>query len=114
MRISLFLQVYRLRLLGDYHHSTRIAFVEFVMVFVSSSISCICIFCFLHISMCFSFYLVVPAREYVRIVIHEAKLNCPVSYYELLYFNSLNVLSDVLKICTPPLRVSFISPDKYD
>lgn len=26
------LQVYRLRLLGDYHHSTRIAFVEFVMV----------------------------------------------------------------------------------
>ena len=25
-------QVYRLRLLGDYHHSTRIAFVEFVMV----------------------------------------------------------------------------------
>ncbi|RRT74195.1 hypothetical protein B296_00013639 [Ensete ventricosum] len=25
------LQVYRLRLLGDYHHSTRIAFVEFVM-----------------------------------------------------------------------------------
>ncbi|CAI0441837.1 unnamed protein product [Linum tenue] len=26
-------QVYRLRLLGDYHHSTRIAFVEFVQVF---------------------------------------------------------------------------------
>lgn len=26
------MQVYRLRLLGDYHHSTRIAFVEFVMV----------------------------------------------------------------------------------
>ncbi len=25
-------QVARLRLLGDYHHSTRIAFVEFVMV----------------------------------------------------------------------------------
>ncbi|KAL5202539.1 hypothetical protein ABZP36_013491 [Zizania latifolia] len=25
-------EVYRLRLLGDYHHSTRIAFVEFVMV----------------------------------------------------------------------------------
>ncbi|KAL8265658.1 hypothetical protein R6Q59_003002 [Mikania micrantha] len=24
-------RVYRLRLLGDYHHSTRIAFVEFVM-----------------------------------------------------------------------------------
>ncbi|XP_062092051.1 uncharacterized protein LOC133797930 isoform X2 [Humulus lupulus] len=24
-------EVYRLRLLGDYHHSTRIAFVEFVM-----------------------------------------------------------------------------------
>ncbi|CAI0441838.1 unnamed protein product [Linum tenue] len=26
-------EVYRLRLLGDYHHSTRIAFVEFVQVF---------------------------------------------------------------------------------
>jgi len=25
-------EVFRLRLLGDYHHSTRIAFVEFVMV----------------------------------------------------------------------------------
>nr|GMD10399.1 Polyadenylate-binding protein-interacting protein 11 [Ipomoea batatas] len=25
-------EVYRLRLLGDYHHSTRIAFVEFTMV----------------------------------------------------------------------------------
>jgi hypothetical protein len=25
-------KVARLRLLGDYHHSTRIAFVEFVMV----------------------------------------------------------------------------------
>lgn len=37
MRISILLQVYRLRLLGDYHHSTRIAFVEFVMVFISSS-----------------------------------------------------------------------------
>ncbi|KNA03187.1 hypothetical protein SOVF_211590, partial [Spinacia oleracea] len=24
-------EVYRMRLLGDYHHSTRIAFVEFVM-----------------------------------------------------------------------------------
>jgi hypothetical protein len=30
-------QVARLRLLGDYHHSTRIAFVEFVMVGVLSS-----------------------------------------------------------------------------
>uniref|UniRef100_A0A2P2LYP8 Uncharacterized protein MANES_01G055500 n=1 Tax=Rhizophora mucronata TaxID=61149 RepID=A0A2P2LYP8_RHIMU len=28
-------EVYRLRLLGDYHHSTRIAFVEFVMVIAS-------------------------------------------------------------------------------
>lgn len=28
----LMLKVYRLRLLGDYHHSTRIAFVEFVLV----------------------------------------------------------------------------------
>ena len=26
------MQVARLRLLGDYHHSTRSAFVEFVMV----------------------------------------------------------------------------------
>jgi hypothetical protein len=26
------LQVFQLRLLGDFHHSTRIAFVEFVMV----------------------------------------------------------------------------------
>ncbi|KAL6536586.1 poly(A) polymerase Cid12 [Orobanche gracilis] len=25
-------EVYRLRLFGDYHHSTRIAFVEFSMV----------------------------------------------------------------------------------
>jgi len=25
-------EVYRLRLLGDYHHPTRIGFVEFVMV----------------------------------------------------------------------------------
>ncbi len=31
------MQVARLRLLGDYHHSTRIAFVEFVMVGVLSS-----------------------------------------------------------------------------
>lgn len=31
-RMHLLTQVYRLRLLGDYHHSTRIAFVEFVMV----------------------------------------------------------------------------------
>jgi hypothetical protein len=30
--LQLLLQVFRLRLLGDYHHSTRIAFVEFVMV----------------------------------------------------------------------------------
>ncbi|RLM61511.1 CID11 [Panicum miliaceum] len=29
--LQLLLQVFRLRLLGDYHHSTRIAFVEFVM-----------------------------------------------------------------------------------
>ena len=28
-------KVARLRLLGDYHHSTRIAFVEFVMVSVA-------------------------------------------------------------------------------
>ncbi|XP_057786171.1 polyadenylate-binding protein-interacting protein 12 isoform X5 [Salvia miltiorrhiza] len=27
-------EVYRLRLLGDYHHSTRIAFVEFVMKYI--------------------------------------------------------------------------------
>lgn len=32
------MQVYRLRLLGDYHHSTRIAFVEFVMVIASSTL----------------------------------------------------------------------------
>ena len=32
-------QVYRLRLLGDYHHSTRIAFVEFVMVIGLFSLS---------------------------------------------------------------------------
>ncbi|XP_021647309.2 polyadenylate-binding protein-interacting protein 11 isoform X2 [Hevea brasiliensis] len=31
-------EVYRLRLLGDYHHSTRIAFVEFVMVIAASSL----------------------------------------------------------------------------
>ncbi|KAF8412060.1 hypothetical protein HHK36_000013 [Tetracentron sinense] len=31
-------EVYRLRLLGDYHHSTRIAFVEFVMVIASKSV----------------------------------------------------------------------------
>ncbi|KAF8413397.1 hypothetical protein HHK36_001378 [Tetracentron sinense] len=31
-------EVYRLRLLGDYHHSTRIAFVEFVMVIDSGSL----------------------------------------------------------------------------
>jgi len=30
--LQVLLQVFRLRLLGDYHHSTRIAFVEFVMV----------------------------------------------------------------------------------
>ncbi|KAK8686083.1 hypothetical protein V6N13_125110 [Hibiscus sabdariffa] len=30
-------EVYRIRLLGDYNHSTRIAFVEFVMVIVSYS-----------------------------------------------------------------------------
>ncbi|KAK9275156.1 hypothetical protein L1049_022415 [Liquidambar formosana] len=30
-RTACLMQVYRLRLLGDYHHSTRIAFVEFVM-----------------------------------------------------------------------------------
>ncbi|RWW20296.1 hypothetical protein GW17_00015597 [Ensete ventricosum] len=32
-------EVYRLRLLGDYHHSTRIAFVEFVMVSIFISIN---------------------------------------------------------------------------
>ncbi|GJY74594.1 polyadenylate-binding protein-interacting protein 12-like protein isoform X1 [Tanacetum coccineum] len=32
-------EVYRLRLLGDYHHSTRIAFVEFVMALAESAIS---------------------------------------------------------------------------
>lgn len=31
------MQVYHLRLLGDHHHPTRIAFVEFVMVIASSS-----------------------------------------------------------------------------
>lgn len=30
--ICCLLQVHRLRMLGDHHHSTRIAFVEFVMV----------------------------------------------------------------------------------
>ncbi|KAG5558906.1 hypothetical protein RHGRI_008748 [Rhododendron griersonianum] len=30
--VERFVDVYRLRLLGDFHHSTRIAFVEFVMV----------------------------------------------------------------------------------
>lgn len=30
--LIVFIQVYRLRLLGDYHHSSRIAFVEFAMV----------------------------------------------------------------------------------
>lgn len=33
---AILMQVYRLRLLGDYHHSTRIAFVEFVMVITPS------------------------------------------------------------------------------
>jgi hypothetical protein len=33
------LQVYRLRLLGDYQHNTRIAFVEFVMVRIASPVS---------------------------------------------------------------------------
>jgi hypothetical protein len=33
------MQVYRLRLLGDHHHPTRIAFVEFVMVIASLFIS---------------------------------------------------------------------------
>ena len=46
MRTFLFLfflkQVYRLRLLGDYHHSTRIAFVEFVMVIGSFSLFMAC------------------------------------------------------------------------
>lgn len=37
------LKVYRLRLLGDYHHSTRIAFVEFVMVRKVLSIHLTCI-----------------------------------------------------------------------
>lgn len=37
---SCLVQVYRLRLLGDYHHSTRIAFVEFVLVIASSSLLC--------------------------------------------------------------------------
>ncbi|XP_062093683.1 polyadenylate-binding protein-interacting protein 12-like [Humulus lupulus] len=45
-------EVYRLRLLGDYHHSTRIAFVEFVMVSIcfnipTFNILCLCIICFL-------------------------------------------------------------------
>ncbi|RXH77992.1 hypothetical protein DVH24_039963 [Malus domestica] len=39
-------EVYRLRLLGDYHHSTRIAFVEFVMVITSSSILCMLFYYF--------------------------------------------------------------------
>ena len=30
--VECIVKVARLRLLGDYHHSTRIAFVEFVMV----------------------------------------------------------------------------------
>jgi hypothetical protein len=38
MRTTFLIQVYRLRLLGDYHHSTRIAFVEFVMVIASFSL----------------------------------------------------------------------------
>lgn len=38
MSSSCLMQVYRLRLLGDYHHSTRIAFVEFVMVIASSTL----------------------------------------------------------------------------
>ena len=33
-----FIQVQRLRLLGDYHHSTRIAFVEFAMVTAQCSL----------------------------------------------------------------------------
>lgn len=35
--IYLLFKVYRLRLLGDYHHSTRIAFVEFIMVSILTS-----------------------------------------------------------------------------
>ncbi|KAF9600806.1 hypothetical protein IFM89_012545 [Coptis chinensis] len=31
-------EVYRLRLLGDYHHSTRIAFVEFVMILTEDNL----------------------------------------------------------------------------
>lgn len=34
------LQVYRLRLLGDYQHNTRIAFVEFVMVRIKNCLAC--------------------------------------------------------------------------
>ncbi|AQK39582.1 Polyadenylate-binding protein-interacting protein 10, partial [Zea mays] len=38
-------EVFRLRLLGDYHHSTRIAFVEFVMRYVFSGLKMIRIRC---------------------------------------------------------------------
>ncbi|PWZ09764.1 Polyadenylate-binding protein-interacting protein 12 [Zea mays] len=38
-------EVFRLRLLGDYHHSTRIAFVEFVMRYVFSDLKMIRIRC---------------------------------------------------------------------
>lgn len=44
---SVVMQVYRLRLLGDYHHSTRIAFVEFIMVFSLHLYSCMPYFSFL-------------------------------------------------------------------
>lgn len=55
MKSSLLMQVYRLRLLGDYHHSTRIAFVEFVMVVAYSSMLCMLYFYFLSIAIWFNF-----------------------------------------------------------
>lgn len=38
----LIVQVQRLRLLGDYHHSTRIAFVEFTLVMIYFLLMCVC------------------------------------------------------------------------
>ncbi|KAG6475377.1 hypothetical protein ZIOFF_064595 [Zingiber officinale] len=50
-------EVYRLRLLGDYHHSTRIAFVEFVMAKIGGGFDKFfkCITTSLEVAYCFKF-----------------------------------------------------------
>lgn len=78
--LILLIKVYRLRLLGDYHHSTRIAFVEFAMVVALLFIKNICNFN-VHVGFGIVFPILVLCYSFV--FVHIFKIKCPSLCYGL-------------------------------